>query len=353
MKIQARHRLTIALSTLFACGLVNAEVVTVDTVTEMLPGESQAELVARVTPLLQFKALKSQNGTIARVTSDNGERMDRQLKLIQGGITNSTLIGVTPVSTNGQDGSVVRVAMSFDIDLKGGQEYGQMSAQNTTLKAHLGELADAAATNPVSQSVMADMAKRKYQALTDIAGTTATVRSGVATAALGQQIEQATGSVCSKQYDVASVSDIDIRPGMNDTIEAQATVVIKGLVDDCQLKSFTLGSWLGKSRTMSVVDFKQRKNKVLHDFGRFSTGHEEPVWGFSTKKELIGSMCVGDCDGRLNGDAAIRQHPLKWGFSQLTPLGDGSGVQLRYNVTLPAALVSASDELVFKVVPGA
>lgn len=71
------------------------------------------------------------------------------------------------------------------------------------LKAHLGELADAAATNPVSQSVMADMAKQKYQALVDIAGTTATVRSGVA-AKLGQQIAQSTSSGGSKRYDVAS-----------------------------------------------------------------------------------------------------------------------------------------------------
>lgn len=35
---------------------------------------------------------------------------------------------------------------------------------------------------------------------------------------------------------------------MKGTIEAQATVVIKGVVDDCQLKSFVLGGWLGKSR---------------------------------------------------------------------------------------------------------
>lgn len=353
MNIHAGHRHSIAVGTLFACCLANAEIVTVETVTEPLPGESQAELVARVTPQLQLKALQSQNGTIARVTSDNGERFERQLKLFQGGITKSTLIEVAPALSNGQPGSAVRVTMAFDIDLKSGMEFGQMLAQNTTLKAHLGELADAAATNPVSQSVMADMAKQKYQALVDIAGTTATVRSGVAAAKLGQQIAQSTSSACSKRYDVASVSDIDIRPGMKGTIEAQATVVIKGVVDDCQLKSFVLGGWLGKSRTITPVSFKEGKNKVLHDFGRFSTGHEAPLWGFTTKKVLVGSMCQGDCNGRLNGDAAQRQYPLSWGFHQLKPLADGTGVQLRYYVTLPASLVSPSDELAFKVVPGA
>lgn len=79
---------------------------------------------------------------------------------------------------------------------------------------------------------------------------------------------------------------------------------------------------------------------MLHDFGRFSTGHEAPLWGFTTKKVLVGSMCQGDRDGRLNGDAAQRQHSTR-GVLPAKTLVDGTGVQLRYYVTLPASLVSS------------
>ena len=210
MKVHARHHRVLATSVLLAiAGPSLAQPVTVDTITQSLPGESVSQLVERVTPLLQDKALKAQSGTIARVTSVNGDHMDRQIKMIQGGIVSQTVNGVVPVS--GGDRNSVQVTMTFDIDMKAGHDYGMMSAQNSTMKAHLGELADAAASNPVSNSALEVMTKQKYgaglggntapageaavryQTLTSIAGDTATLRSGLATSSLGERLPSSFG----------------------------------------------------------------------------------------------------------------------------------------------------------------
>lgn len=77
MKMQRGHLLPVVAISLMAAALpALAETVTVNTVTTALPGETVGQMVARVTPLLQDMALKQQRGTLARVTSDDGNRMD-------------------------------------------------------------------------------------------------------------------------------------------------------------------------------------------------------------------------------------------------------------------------------------
>lgn len=110
MKMQRGHLLPVVAISLMAAALpALAETVTVNTVTTALPGETVGQMVARVTPLLQDMALKQQRGTLARVTSDDGNRMDRQLQMVQGGIVDSQLVSVTSA-----DSGQMRVTMSFD-----------------------------------------------------------------------------------------------------------------------------------------------------------------------------------------------------------------------------------------------
>lgn len=345
MKMQRGHLLPVVAISLMAAALpALAETVTVNTVTTALPGETVGQMVARVTPLLQDMALKQQRGTLARVTSDDGNRMDRQLQMVQGGIVDSQLVSVTSA-----DSGQMRVTMSFDLDMKSGQEYGQMSAQNMTLKAHLGELSDAAASNPVSRAALSDEAKRKYESMASISGTTSTVRSGLATSKLGGQVKLANTTVCNRDYQVVSVKDFSIQPGLNDTVNAQATVVVKAIVDDCAEHHFTVGSWLGQTRTMTVIGFGRGSYS-----GNLSNADPEDM-GFAGQKYLhyVPGELV-DTDRRLTADSGDRTTHLNWGYKILDTVQSENEVVFNYHVEgVPRSLLTSSDELIFKVVPGA
>ncbi|MGU5626068.1 hypothetical protein ACV1CY_22895, partial [Aeromonas caviae] len=139
----------VTLCCLLAAGTAAAETVTVEAVTDVRPGETQEQIVARMTPQLQDMALKQQRGTIARVTSFKGDKQTQELQLVQAGIVGSKVVAAYAVGTD-----QMRVAMAFDLDNKTGQEFGKLTAQNATMKAHLGELADAANTNPVSNTAL-------------------------------------------------------------------------------------------------------------------------------------------------------------------------------------------------------
>ncbi len=374
MKVHARHHRVLATSVLLAiAGPSLAQPVTVDTITQSLPGESVSQLVERVTPLLQDKALKAQSGTIARVTSVNGDHMDRQIKMIQGGIVSQTVNGVVPVS--GGDRNSVQVTMTFDIDMKAGHDYGMMSAQNSTMKAHLGELADAAASNPVSNSALEVMTKQKYgaglggntapageaavryQALTSIAGDTATLRSGLATSSLGERLQSATQATCNKSYDVVRVSDLDIAQRDGDTVEGKATVTVRRNVDDCGSESFQLASWFGKSRTITPVSFRPLPGYNLRTYDTFSVNKEGRATGLQDGTGFSGIMCQGltSCDAyrRLDAEIGDKGMPMTWGYHDLSVSPDAGTVVVRYFVRLPSSLLGQLDEMKFRVVPGA
>lgn len=123
----------VTLCCLLAAGTAAAETVTVEAVTDVRPGETQEQIVARMTPQLQDMALKQQRGTIARVTSFKGDKQTQELQLVQAGIVGSKVVAAYAVGTD-----QMRVAMAFDLDNKTGQEFGKLTAQNATMKAHLG-----------------------------------------------------------------------------------------------------------------------------------------------------------------------------------------------------------------------
>ena len=259
--------------------------------------------------------------------------------MVQGGIVDSQLVSVTSA-----DSGQMRVTMSFDLDMKSGQEYGQMSAQNMTLKAHLGELSDAAASNPVSRAALSDEAKRKYESMASISGTTSTVRSGLATSKLGGQVKLANTTVCNRDYQVVSVKDFSIQPGLNDTVNAQATVVVKAIVDDCAEHHFTVGSWLGQTRTMTVIGFGRGSYS-----GNLSNA-DPRIWGSPGRSTSI--TCRGNWwtpTVGLKADSGDRTTHLNWGYKILdTVQSENEVVQLprRGCTALPADLLRRAD---FKV----
>ena len=337
----------VTLCCLLAAGTAAAETVTVEAVTDVRPGETQEQIVARMTPQLQDMALKQQRGTIARVTSFKGDKQTQELQLVQAGIVGSKVVAAYAVGTD-----QMRVAMAFDLDNKTGQEFGKLTAENATMKAHLGELADAANTNPVSNTALSDAAAAKYAALQAMAGNTATIRSGLATTELGSKLALAAGPECHKRYDVSQVSDIKIEPGLQETVSVSATVKIVGLVDDCEVKSFNLGAWVGKTRTMSSVNFRKTSHMAptMSDTNRLMPRE----FGLTGVTIYDIPFCNQDNDSVrcLKTDTTARSSELSWSHRISQIEADGSGVTLTYRIDgIPNSQLADNDEVVFKVIP--
>lgn len=369
------NRITVLAAAILASASVNTlaavNMVPVEAVVAVQKNETEQQVIDRIKPVLEMKALTTQPGLVARIVLDKDDQVIQRTRQIQAGITGSTVDGFELV-----DAGHAKVKMTFTVDTAAGQEYQKIAAEIEILKAKLDDGATALADDKTGHDLAYQKFSRRIAELEAKTRAAGAAGASITAEKLAREIADADGtSGCAGLYQIDSVSDK--RYGENaGGYWASATVVIGQKFDSCVRKNgniatFYLVSWFGKTRT--TTHFSTAIGAGTQHIARIEADTSSPYMGdttmgfqkmhaqddassriFASPEMIRGGLLNADMAGgtiTVNSAFESGTGTMHWTANVGDVATNAAQMTVRYNVMgVPKGAFSPDDELHFGIV---